>query len=140
VQRILLNAIPNEQSKLQIMAWTGCERSQNIDQSKASAETLVIATRKAVYAFDQQTSAVLGRSMLAAEETLSNTFDFLHKLVRMKDPQELAQLQSEFVSRQAQVLADQTKEFGLTLMQGTGELAKTTERTAETIRKLSEAA
>jgi hypothetical protein len=40
--------------------------------------------------------------MLAAEETLSNTFDFLHKLVRMKDPQELAQLQSEFVSRQAQ--------------------------------------
>jgi hypothetical protein len=37
--------------------------------------------------------------MFAAEETLSNTFDFLHKLVRMKDPQELAQLQSEFVSR-----------------------------------------
>jgi hypothetical protein len=122
------------------MDWVREVAEQNLDQSKASAETLVIATRKAVYAFDQQTSAVLGRSMLAAEETLSNTFDFLHKLVRMKDPQELAQLQSEFVSRQAQVLADQTKEFGLTLMQGTGELAKTTERTAETIRKLSEAA
>jgi len=113
---------------------------QNLDQSKASVEALVIATRKAVDAFDQQTSVIVGRSMLAAEETLSNTFDFLHKLVRMKDPQELAQLQSEFVSRQAQVLADQTKEFGQTLMQSASEMAKTTERTAETIRKRSEAA
>ena len=122
------------------MDWVREVAEQNLDQSKVSVETLVSATRKGVRALDQQTSAVLGRSMLTAEETLSNTFDFLHKLVRMKDPQELAQLQSEFISRQAQVLADQTKEFGQTLMQGTSELAKTTERTAETIRKRSEAA
>jgi len=120
--------------------WLREVGEQNLDQSKTSVEALVIATRKAVDAFDQQTSVIVGRSMLAAEETLSNTFDFLHKLVRMKDPQELAQLQSEFVSRQAQVLADQTKEFGQTLMQGASEMAKTTERTAETIRKRSEAA
>jgi hypothetical protein len=122
------------------MDWLREVGEQNLDQSKTSVEALVIATRKAVDAFDQQTSVIVGRSMLAAEETLSNTFDFLHKLVRMKDPQELAQLQSEFVSRQAQVLADQTKEFGQTLMQGASEMAKTTERTAETIRKRSEAA
>lgn len=122
------------------MDWLREVGEQNLDQSKTSVEALVIAMRKAVDAFDQQTSAIVGRSMLAAEETLSNTFDFLHKLVRMKDPQELAQLQSEFVSRQAQVLADQTKEFGQTLMQGASEMAKTTERTAETIRKRSEAA
>jgi hypothetical protein len=78
------------------MDWVREVAEQNLDQSKASVETLVSATRKAVRALDQQTSAVLGRSMLAAEEMLSNTFDFLHKLVRMKDPQELAQLQSEF--------------------------------------------
>ncbi len=122
------------------MDWVREVAEQNLDQSKVSVETLVSATRKGVRALDQQTSAVLGRSMLTAEETLSNTFDFLHKLLRMKDPQELAQLQSEFVSRQAQVFADQTKEFGQTLMQGTSEMAKTTERTAETIRKLSKAA
>jgi hypothetical protein len=122
------------------MDWVREVAEQNLDQSKASVETMVIATRKAMAAIDQQTSAVLGRSMLAAEETLSNTFDFLHKLVRMKDPQELAQLQSEFVSRQAQVPADQTKEFRHILMHGTSEMAKTTERTAETIRKLSKAA
>ncbi len=122
------------------MDWLREVAEQNLDQSKASAEALVIATRKGVDALDQQTSAILGRSMSAAEETLSNTFDFLHKLVRMKDPQGLAQLQSEFVSRQAQVLADQTKEFGQTLMQGASEITKTTQRTAETIRKRSEAA
>ena len=122
------------------MDWLREVAEQNLDRSKASVEALVIATRKAVDALDQQTSVIRGRSMLAAEESLSNTFEFLHKLVRMKDPQELAQLQSEFVSRQAQVLADQTKEFGQTLMQGASEMAKTTERTAETIRKLSEAA
>jgi hypothetical protein len=122
------------------MDWVREVAEQNLDQSKASIQALVIATRKTVDALDQQTSVILGRSMSAAEETLSNTFDFLHKLVRMKDPQELAQLQSEFVSRQAQVLADQTKEFGQTLMQGASEMAKTAKRTAETIRKRSEAA
>ena len=122
------------------MDWLREVGEQNLDQSKTSVEALVIATRKAVDAFDQQTSAIRGRSMLAAEETLSNTFDFLHKLIRMKDPQQLAQLQNEFVSRQAQVLGEQAKEFGQTLMQGASEMAKTTERTAETIRKRSEAA
>jgi len=82
------------------MDWLREVAEQNLDRSKGSVEALVIATRKAVNALDQQTSAIRGRSMLAAEETLSNTFDFLHKLiVRMKDPQQLAQLHNEFVSR-----------------------------------------
>ena len=38
------------------------------------------------------------------EETLSNSFDFAQKVLHMREPQELAELQSEFVSRQAQVL------------------------------------
>jgi hypothetical protein len=33
--------------------------------------------------------------MLFAEETLENTFDFAHKLVRMKEPQEFARIQTE---------------------------------------------
>ena len=122
------------------MDWLREVAEQNLDQSKASVEALVIATRNAVDALDQQTSAIRGRSMLAAEETLSNTFDFLHKLVRMKDPQQLAQLHNEFVSRQAQVLGDQAKEFGQTLMQGVQGASEITKRTAETIRKRSEAA
>jgi hypothetical protein len=50
--------------------------------------------------------------MLFAEQTLSNTFDVADKLVRMKELQELVKIQSDFVSRQAQLVGDQTKEFG----------------------------
>ena len=96
---------------------------------------------KTVDGIDHQASVIRDRSMFLAEETLSNTFDFAQKLVRMKEPQELAQLQSEFVSRQAQVLGDQTKELGQTIMQGATAVAKTTlEGAAESQRKRSEAA
>jgi len=62
-------------------------------------------------------------------------------LVRMREPQELAQLQSEFVSRQAQVLGDQTKELGQSMMQGADEVANTTmQEVAESSRRRSEAA
>jgi hypothetical protein len=97
--------------------------------------------RKAVRDVDQQTAAICEHSMTFAEETLSNTFDFAHKLMHMKEPQELAQIQSEFVSRQAQLLGDQTKELGQAIMQGAHEAAKTVrEAAAEPTRKRSEAA
>jgi hypothetical protein len=76
----------------------------------------------------------LSESMVAAEATLSNTFDFLHRVARMKDPHELAQIQSEFVSRQAQVLGDQTTEFGRTIMQGAGEVRQDSQPTRSGMR------
>jgi Phasin protein len=72
--------------------------------SKAAFEGLLTIARNAVSGVDQQ-AAFIRDSMLFAEETLENTFDFAHKLVRMKEPQELSQIQTEFVRRQAQVLA-----------------------------------
>jgi len=78
--------------------------------------------------------------MVGAEASLSNTFDFLHRLARMKDPHEFAQIQSEFVRRQARVLGDQTKEFGQAIMKGT-EVTKTVlARTEDTVRNRAEAA
>ena len=61
--------------------------------------------------------------------------------MRMKEPHELARLQSEFVSRQAQMLGDHTKGLGQSMMQSASEVAKTTiEGTAESSRRRSEAA
>jgi hypothetical protein len=72
-----------------------------------------------------------------AEETLENTFDFAHKLVRMKEPQEIARIQTEFFSRQAQVLAGS----GQRILQDVNDVAKTTlEGAAESPRRRSEAA
>jgi hypothetical protein len=123
------------------MNWMREIAEQNLTQSKAALEGLLMITRKAVDGMDEQASAIRERSMFLAEETLANTFDFVQKLVRIKEPQELPQLQSEFVSRQAQILGDQTKELGQSIMRGANEMAKTTlAGTAEPARKRSEAA
>ena len=123
------------------MSWLREIADQNLNQSKAAADSWLTVTRKAVEALDQQASAIREQSMVVAEETLSNTFDFLHRLSRMKDPHELAQIQSEFVSRQAQIVGDQTKEFGQTIMKGASEVTETTlARTENTMRNRPEAA
>jgi len=121
--------------------WMRAIAEQNLNQSKAAFDGLLTVARKAVRDVDQQTAAICEHSMTFAEETLSNTFDFAHKLMHMKEPQELAQIQSEFGSRQAQLLGDQTKELGQAIMQGAHEAAKTVrEAAAEPTRKRSEAA
>jgi len=125
---------------VQATNWMRAIAEQNLNQSKAAFEDLLTIARNAVRGVDQQAAFVRG-SMTFAEETLENTFDFAHKLVRMREPQEFAQIQTEFVSRQAQVLGDQTKELGERIMQGVHDAAKTTlEVTAESSRRRSEAA
>ena len=121
--------------------WIRAIAEQNLDQSRAAFEGLLTVARNAVREVDQQTTAICQHSISLAEETLTNTFDFAHKLVRVKEPQELVQLQSEFVSRQAQLLGDQTKELGQRMVKGVQGTAKATrEATTESSRRQSEAA
>jgi hypothetical protein len=121
---------------VQATDWMRAIAEQNLNQSKAAFEGLLTIARNAVSGVDQQ-AAFIRDSMLFAEETLENTFDFAHKLVRMKEPQELSQIQTEFVRRQAQVLAGS----GERIMQEVNGVAKTTlEGTAESSRRRSEAA
>ena len=130
----------NSERAVQATNWMRAIAEQNLNQSKAAFEGLLTIARNAVRGVDQQASAICEHSMQFAEETLSNTFDFAHKLVCVKEPQEFAQIQTEFVSRQAQLLEDQTKELGQ-IMRGAHDAAKTTlEETAESSRRRSEAA
>ena len=79
--------------------------------------------------------------MFLAEETLLNAFDFAQKMVRMREPLDFAQLQGEFISRQAQVLGDQTKELGQSIVRAANDVAKTAhEEVAASPRRRSEAA
>ena len=122
------------------MNWMREIAEQNLNQSKAAVESFLTITHKAIDELDQQASAIRERSMALAEETFQNTFDFAQKLVRLREPQELAQLQSEFVSRQAQVFGDQTRELGQKIMQGANDVAKSAEGAVESTRRRSEAA
>jgi hypothetical protein len=60
-------------------------------------------------------------------------------MVRVREPQELAQIQSEFVNRQAQVLGDQAKELGRKIMQGAQDIGKAAEEGTAESRRRSEA-
>ncbi len=131
----------NAEQAAQATNWMHAITEQNLNQSRAAFEGLLTIARNAVHGFDHQASVICEHSMLFAEETLSNTFDFANKLVRMKEPQEFPQIQTEFVSRQAQLLGNQTKETGERIMQGVHDATKTTlARTAESSRRRSEAA
>ena len=126
----------NTERAVQATDWMRAIAEQNLNQSKAAFEGLLTIARSAVSGVDQQ-AAFMRDSMLFAEETLENTFDFAQKLVRMKEPQEFPQIQTEFVSRQARVLAGS----GQRIIQDVNDVAKTTlEGAAESSRRRSEAA
>ena len=121
---------------LQTTDWMRAIAEQNLNQSKAAFESLLTIARNAANGVDQQ-AAFISDSILFAEETLENTFDFAHQLVRMKEPQELPRIQTEFVNRQAQVLAGS----GQRTMQDVNDVAKTTlEGAAESSGRRSEGA
>ncbi|MGA6936992.1 MAG: phasin family protein [Pseudolabrys sp.] len=101
------------------MNWARELAEQSLNQSKVVLDGLFNVTRKMAEEFDDQTTAIREHSTSLIETTLSNTFDFGHKLARLREPQELVELQSEFVSRQSQAIADQTKELGQKIKNGT---------------------
>ena len=84
---------------------------------------------------DYQSSELRHRSMLLAGETLANTFEFARKAVRAREPQEIAQLQGEFLARQAHTIADQSKELGQSMVQKATEMAKTTNHAAAEVSR-----
>jgi hypothetical protein len=108
---------------------------QGLSQSKAVLDGYLAISKKALENADRQAIDMNRRSMLVVEETLSNAFDFAHKLVSAREPQQLATLQSEFVSRQAEIFADQMKVLGKTALQRGNEMADATVREAERMRR-----
>jgi hypothetical protein len=117
--------------------WVREIAEQNLDQSKVVLDGLFKVTRKLAEEFDDQAAAIREHSTALTEKTLSNTFDFGRKLARLREPHELVELQSEFVSWQSQAIAEQTKEFGQRIKKGTERLANIT---ATTPAKTSRAA
>jgi hypothetical protein len=130
----------NTERAVQATNWMRVIAEQNLNQSRAAFDGLLTVARNAVRSIDRQTCAIGEHSIAAAEQTLSNAFDFAQKVARIKEPQELVQIQSEFVTRQSQVLGDQAKELGQKMMEGVQEIEKATEAGTSESRRRSEAA
>jgi hypothetical protein len=92
------------------MNWMRGLTEENLNRSRVALEGYIETTRVAMDSINRHASELGQRSIATAEESLSNTFDFTDRLMRAKEPKEFAQLQSEFISRQTQCLADQAKE------------------------------
>src|SRR5262249_54490879 len=120
--------------------WMADIADHNLSQGRAAIDSMMMLTRKLFEGFGQQASAVRERSLDLAEQTFSHAFDFGQKIVRIKDPQELTQAQSEFISRQTQLLAEQTQHLGQSLTREVGEMASTVPKAVDARRKRSEAA
>ena len=103
--------------------WFREMAEQNIGQTRNAMETLITATRRAVDGLNHQGAVFQQQSLLLAEKTLSNTLEFGNKVVRVREPQELVHLQSEFMTKQAELFAEHAKKLDQSVGQATSEIA-----------------
>jgi HPt (histidine-containing phosphotransfer) domain-containing protein len=94
------------------MAWGGEFAEESFNQSRQAVDAFVRVSCKMAEDFEAQAAAIREHMTSLTQKTLSNTMEFGQKLASVKEPQEFAQCHSEFMARQAQTIADQTKEFG----------------------------
>jgi phasin family protein len=124
------------------MDWIRHLTEHGLDQSKVVLEGFLTAARSSVDTLDQHAAELRERSLSMAAETVTNSFDFAHQLLRAREPQHLLQLQSEFLSRQAQALAAQARELGETISHGASEIGRNTaaqmQATTEAVRRRAE--
>jgi hypothetical protein len=122
------------------MDWMREAAEQGLTQSKAIVETMLALARKAGDGLNQQASAIHRCSLAMAEETFSNALELGQKMTRLKDPQQLVQAQSDFLSRQAEIVASHSKELTQTVAKEASNLTAAAVRETEASRKRSEAA
>jgi hypothetical protein len=108
------------------LTWAREFAEENFSQGKNALDSFMRVSRKMTEDLEDQLCAIRAHNTALAEQMLGNTMEFGQKLARAKEPQEFAQCQSEFMARQAQAIADQTKVLGQKIQQAAQEFAKTT--------------
>jgi hypothetical protein len=115
--------------------WIREIAEQHVDQTKNAVESVLGATRRAIDGFNRQGSAIHQNSLLLAEQTLSNSLEFGTKLAQAREPQELIRLQSEYMAKQAELLAEHAKKLERSMVQTSNEMTSMQKE----VRKRSEA-
>jgi len=96
---------------------TMAERS--LTQTRQALDSFLGAARRTAETMEQTTEEVQAgakdmaqRTLSLAEQNIRTSLDYAERLVRAKDLQEAARIQSEFVRTQAEAMQAQMKEFG----------------------------
>ena len=92
---------------------------RSVDQARKAFEGFVTVAQKAAGTVDTAGATTasnvksVGAHVLGyAEQNVNAAFDLAHKLVKVKDPQEAFNLQSEYLKSQLAVLQEQAKGIG----------------------------
>jgi phasin len=92
---------------------------KSVEQARKAFEGFAGAAHKAIasvddsaFTFHSGAKDVGMKAFSYAESNVKAAFDLAQKLVHAKDPQEVLQLQSEFVKTQLSAIQEQTKELG----------------------------
>ena len=101
------------------LRWAREFAEQTLNQSKAALDGFVKASNEMAKDFENQSSAIREHTTALTEKALSNSVDYGKKCLRAKEPDELIQIQTEFISQQAQIFAEQTKELGQKIQSAT---------------------
>jgi hypothetical protein len=121
--------------------WMLHTTDQFLNQSKTMWESSLTTARDAFDSIEQQTSEIRGRLLSLTEATVANSFEFALKIVQAKGPHDLLQIESEFINRQAQLIAEQSKQMGESAMQEAQKVGRmTSRRVEETSRRAPQAA
>jgi hypothetical protein len=101
------------------LKWARELAEQTLNQSKVALDGLLKASDKMAKDFESQSSVLRAHTTALTEKALSNSVDFGQKCLRAKEPDELVRLQTEFMSQQAQIFADQARELGQQIQSAT---------------------
>ncbi|MCZ7658819.1 MAG: phasin [Xanthobacteraceae bacterium] len=111
------DAMPNFEIPTQMRQFA----EQSVEQAKKAVDGFLSAAHKTVSMFEDQAAvaqsgakSMTDKAMGFAEQNIATSFDFAQRLVRAKDPQEVMQLQAEFIKAQIQRLTEQARELGET--------------------------
>ena len=123
--------------------WAREFAEQTLSQSKVAWDGFLKASNKVAKDLENQSSAIREQTAALTEKALSNSVDFGHKCLRAKEPDELLQLQTEYMSQQAQIFAEQTKELRQKIQNATqaayNTLADAARKTEQSITRTDQA-
>ncbi|PPD43487.1 MAG: phasin [Methylocystis sp.] len=97
---------------------------KSVEQARKAFEGFAGAAQKALSSTPELPMApgakdVGTKALSYAEANVNAAFDLAQKLVKAKDPQEVFQLQAEFVKSQLAAIQEQTKELGAAFQRST---------------------
>lgn len=103
--------------------WLAAMSEQQLKQGIAALDGILRTMQKTADVFGDQAARIREHSAEVVQETIGNAAEFSSRLARSKDPLEWAEAHSQFLSKQAQVIANTNQNLGDAMVNGSSEVA-----------------